>query len=74
MTVGVRREAPDRDLSPAGLRMAAAALVVGLLYAAVSIYWGLGGTWLLNTIGGALEKQGRAGHAASCSRYGLPWP
>ena len=43
--------------------MAAAALVVGLLYAAVSIYWGLGGTWLLNTIGGALEKQGRAGHA-----------
>lgn len=48
------------------------ALVVGLLYAAISVYWGLGGTWLLNTIGGALEKQGRA-TPASCSRCGLPW-
>jgi hypothetical protein len=38
------------------------ALLVGLLYAAVSVYWGLGGTWLLNTVGGSLEKQGRAGH------------
>jgi hypothetical protein len=39
------------------------ALVVGLLYAAISVYWGLGGTWLLNTVGGSLEKQGRAGNA-----------
>lgn len=39
------------------------ALAAGLLYAAISVYWGLGGTWLLNTVGGSLEKQGRAGDA-----------
>ncbi len=42
-------------------RVAQTAFLVGLLYAAVSIYWGLGGTWLLDTIGGSLEHQGRAG-------------
>jgi Protein of unknown function (DUF3995) len=26
------------------------------------VYWALGGTWLLDTIGGALEQQGRAGN------------
>ena len=30
-------------------------------YAAVSADWGLGGTWLLDTVGGSLEEQGRAG-------------
>jgi hypothetical protein len=30
---------------------------MGGLYAAVSAYWGLGGTWLLNTIGGTLERE-----------------
>lgn len=39
-------------------------MAVGLLYAAVSIYWGLGGTWLLDTIGGSLEKLGRAGNTS----------
>jgi hypothetical protein len=34
---------------------------LGLLHAAFSIYWGLGGTWLLDTIGGALEAGARAG-------------
>ena len=53
----------DADPGPAGLRLAELALVVGLLYAAISVYWGLGGTWLLSTVGGALEKQGRAGNA-----------
>lgn len=39
------------------------ACAVGLLYAAVSAYWGLGGTWLLDTVGGSLAKQGRAHNA-----------
>lgn len=30
------------------------------MHAAISVYWGLGGTWLLDTIGGALEARGRA--------------
>jgi hypothetical protein len=46
-------------------RMAAlAALLVGGLFAAVSVYWGLGGTWLLDTVGGELEESARA-HAAA---------
>lgn len=40
------------------------ALAVGLLYTAVSVYWGLGGMWLLDTIGGSLEKLGRAGNTS----------
>ncbi len=47
----------DRD-HPNALRAAWAALFVGLLSAAVSLYWALGGTWLLDTIGGSLEEQG----------------
>jgi hypothetical protein len=31
-----------------------------VLYALVSIYWGLGGTWLIDTVGGSLERAGRA--------------
>jgi hypothetical protein len=46
-----------------GSEAAKAAFVLGLLYAAVSVYWGLGGTWLLATVGGALQRQGRAGTA-----------
>jgi Protein of unknown function (DUF3995) len=44
-----------------GLRFAQAAGVVGLAYAAVSVYWAAGGTWLLDTVGGGLGQQGRAG-------------
>lgn len=36
-------------------------MIVGLLYGAVSAYWGLGGTALLDTVGGSLEQGGRAG-------------
>ncbi len=43
-----------------GLAAATAACLVGLLYAAVSIYWGVGGTWLLDTVGGSLAEHGRA--------------
>jgi hypothetical protein len=39
---------------------AAAAFVVGGLFAAVSVYWGLGGLWLLDTVGGTLAAQGQA--------------
>ncbi len=37
-------------------------MVVGLLYAAVSVYWGLGGTWLINTVGGSIAKAALAGN------------
>jgi Protein of unknown function (DUF3995) len=47
-----------------GLIAARVACAVGLLYAAISVYWGLGGTWLLDTVGGSLAKHGRA-HDAS---------
>lgn len=50
--------------STAALGLAVAAVIVGGLFAAVSIHWGLGGTWLLDTVGGSLEAQGRAGSTA----------
>lgn len=34
--------------------------MLGAAYAAVSAYWGAGGTALLDTIGGTLEREGRA--------------
>jgi hypothetical protein len=40
---------------------ARAALLAGLAYAGISGYWGLGGTWLLDTVGGPLAAGGRAG-------------
>jgi hypothetical protein len=40
-----------------------AALVVGLAYAAVSAYWAVGGTWLLDAVGGSFERWGRSGGA-----------
>ena len=46
---------------PKGLGFAQAACVVGLLFAAVSAYWGLGGTWLLDTLPHSLEDGARAG-------------
>jgi hypothetical protein len=41
--------------------LAQAACVVGLLFAAVSVYWGLGGTWLLDTTNESIERSARAG-------------
>jgi len=38
--------------------------VVGMAYAAVSAYWGLGGTGMLDTVGGDLAVEGRAGSPA----------
>ncbi|MEO7555336.1 MAG: DUF3995 domain-containing protein [Acidimicrobiales bacterium] len=43
---------------PSGLRLAQAACVVGVLFAAVSAYWGLGGTWLVTTVRASLADPG----------------
>jgi hypothetical protein len=40
---------------------ACGALVLGVLYAAVSAYWACGGTALLDTVGGAFQRAGRTG-------------
>jgi hypothetical protein len=53
-----RRPIPQSALGPAR-----AAFVVGMAYAAISVYWGLGGNWLLDTVGGTLETTGRSGGA-----------
>jgi hypothetical protein len=39
---------------------AGTAAMVGLAYAGVSAYWGSGGTALIGTVGGTLERQGLA--------------
>lgn len=49
-----------RDPRPSGFRLAQAACIVGLLFAAVSVYWGLGGTWLLATVRASLAEPGGA--------------
>jgi hypothetical protein len=54
--------ARQRRPAAKGLRLAQAACGVGLAYAAISVYWALGGTWLLDTVGGTLEQQGRTGN------------
>ena len=43
-----------------GVLAAGTACAIGLLYAAVSVYWGTGGTWLLDTVGGSLARLGRS--------------
>jgi hypothetical protein len=47
-----------------GMRVGWIAFELGLAYAAISVYWGLGGTWLLGTVGGSLERVGRQGGLA----------
>jgi hypothetical protein len=44
---------------------ALAGLVVGLAYAAISVYWAAGGRWLLNTVGISLSQPGQAGDLAA---------
>ncbi len=50
-------------MAPPGAWPAWIALLVGLGYAGISMYWGLGGTWLLDTVGGPLAAGGSAGSA-----------
>ena len=52
----------QRRAAARGSRLAQPACAVGLAYAAISVYWAVGGTWLLDTVGGMLEQQGRAGN------------
>jgi hypothetical protein len=48
------------EVSAPGRRLGQIACVVGLAYAAVSVYWAAGGTWLLSTVGAGLGKPGQA--------------
>jgi hypothetical protein len=52
----------QRRAAAGGSRLAQVACVAGLAYAAISVYWAVGGTWLLDTVAGTLEQQGRAGN------------
>ena len=54
---------PPLSPGPGGLRWAQAAFVVGVTYVAVSVYWALGGTWLLGTVGSALVHRGGSASA-----------
>jgi uncharacterized protein DUF3995 len=51
---GAGQSPDDVRTGTSGRAGAIAAAVVGLAYAAISIYWGAGGTWLLSTVGAAL--------------------
>ena len=45
---------------------ALAGLAAGLAYAAISVYWAVGGRWLLNTVGISLSQPDHeAGHLAA---------
>lgn len=46
----------DLQAEKQGLTADWAACAVGLAYVAISVYWGVGGTWLLATVGGSLAK------------------
>ncbi len=54
-----------RPVDPIALCLASAAAILGLLFATLSAYWVLGGTVLLDTLGGSLERQARAGTSAA---------
>src|ERR1700733_10658544 len=47
-----------------GLGAAWAAFALGLIYAVASAYWGLGGSWLLDTVGAPWARPGRSASAA----------
>lgn len=55
----------DSAPSRRGMLPALARLVAGLAYAAISVYWGAGGRWLLNTVGISLSQPGQAGNLAA---------
>jgi hypothetical protein len=55
-----RRAGAMDEASEQPRRLGQAACAVGLAYAAVSVYWAAGGTWLLSTVGDGLRKPGQA--------------
>ena len=64
VSIGARTVSVPR---PTALGTARAALVLGAAFAGISLYWGLGGTAMLDTVGGALAAGGRAGTLATTS-------
>jgi hypothetical protein len=56
---------PHSATSRRGMLPALAGLAVGLAYAAISVYWAVGGRWLLNTVGISLSQPGQAAHLAA---------
>ena len=56
---------PHSATSRRGMLPALAGLAVGLAYAAIIVYWAVGGRWLLNTVGISLSQPGQAGHLAA---------
>jgi hypothetical protein len=56
---------PHSATSRRGMLPALAGLAVGLAYATISVYWAVGGRWLLNTVGISLSQPGQAGHLAA---------
>lgn len=50
----------DNAVGADGATAAWVALPVGMVFAMVSAYWGLGGTWLVDTVAGALTQGGGA--------------
>jgi hypothetical protein len=51
---------PHSATSGRGTLPALAGLAVGLAYAAIIVYWAVGGRWLLNTVGISLSQPGQA--------------
>jgi hypothetical protein len=49
----------QRPSSRVGDRAAEAAALLAFASAAVSVFWALGGTWLLDTVGGEMERYAR---------------
>ncbi len=56
---------PHSATSRRGMLPALAGLAVGLAYATISVYWAVGGRWLLNTVGISPSQPGQAGHLAA---------
>jgi len=67
--VKLRLAADRAEVAPPRAWPACAALAAGLAYAGISIYWGLGGTSLINTIGAGADHRALAWHAY----LGDPW-
>jgi hypothetical protein len=63
-TLGADRPTP-REASALAVACASAACLLGMLYAAISAYWGCGGTELLGSVGGTFAKAGRDGTAGA---------
>ena len=55
------------------LGAAQAAFVIGMAYAAISVYWGLGGSWLLDTVRAA-GRRGAPAARPPCSLRSGPLP